>query len=321
MSATHGSFLLRNQGHTVTTTEASRTRSVRTHEQRVRVWSLSGTLALALGVAASSLGEVLTEGAWWFPYIAVVAVVLAVSALAHTLISRAWIGSLIGAGAGVAALTLFFGASTAIVGIVPTGDTFGRFSFLVTQGQRSMESQRFPADADSGIVFLICLGALGLSIAMDVIAFVLRKPAFTALPLLILLAVPAFVRSELHDALSFAVTALAYVGILLVAGERTTMRAAGPVVASALALALIVPVVLPSVDPTEETLNRPGIISTGVNPILNLSSDLRRGSPLLALTYTSEQGDEYLRVAALDEFSDETWSQSERDIDDNNTVD
>ncbi|WP_339619754.1 DUF3488 and transglutaminase-like domain-containing protein [uncultured Salinibacterium sp.] len=305
----------------MTTTEASRARSVRTHEQRVRVWSLSGTLALALGVAASSLGEVLTEGAWWFPYIAVVAVVLAVSALAHTLISRAWIGSLIGAGAGVAALTLFFGASTAIVGIVPTGDTFGRFAFLVTQGQRSMESQRFPADADSGIVFLICLGALGLSIVMDAIAFVLRKPAFTALPLLILLAVPAFVRSELHDALSFAVTALAYVGILLVAGERTTARAAGPVVASALALALIVPVVLPSVDPTEETLNRPGIISTGVNPILNLSSDLRRGSPLLALTYTTEQGDEYLRVAALDEFSDETWSQSERDIDDNNTVD
>ncbi|MBH0098644.1 transglutaminase domain-containing protein [Salinibacterium sp. NSLL150] len=304
----------------MTTTEESRARSVRAHEQRVRTWSLSGTLALALGVAASSLGEVLTEGAWWFPYVGIVLVVLAAAAVGHTLISRAWIGSLIGAAVGLATLTLFFAATTALVGIVPTFTTFARFANLIAQGQSSMEAQRFPADADVSIVFLICLGALALSIAMDVIAFVLRKPAFTALPLLILLAVPAFVRSELHDALSFAVTALAYVGILLVAGERTTMRAAWPVVASALVLALVVPVVLPSVEPAEPSPGTPGIIATGVNPILNLSNDLRRDSPLLALTYTSERGDEYLRVAALDEFTDETWSPSEREIDDSNTV-
>ncbi|MEL0626399.1 transglutaminaseTgpA domain-containing protein [Salinibacterium amurskyense] len=305
----------------MTTTEASRARSLRAHERRVRIWSLSGTLALALGVAASSLGEVLTEGAWWFPYIGVVIVVLAVAAVAHTLIARAWIGSLVGAAAGLATLTLFFAPATAIVGIIPTIDTFDRFGALIAQGQSSMESQRFPADADTGIVFLICLGAVGLSVAMDAIAFVLRRPALTALPLLIMLAVPAFVRSELHDAFGFAVTALAYAGILLVAEERTTVRAAWPVVASALVLALIVPVLLPSVEPGESSSGATGLISTGVNPILNLSDDLRRDSALLALTYFSDEGDEYLRVAALDEFSDETWSPSERELDDANTVD
>lgn len=305
----------------MTTTEASRALSLRAHERRVRIWSLSGALALALGVAASSLGEVLTEGAWWFPYIGVVIVVLTLAAVGHTLFARAWIGSLVGAAAGLATLTLFFAPATALVGIIPTAGSVDRFAALIAQGQSSMENQRFPADADVGIVFLICLGAVGLSVAMDFIAFVLRKPAFTALPLLLLLAIPALVRSELHDAFGFAVTALAYVGILLVAGERTTLRSAWPVVASALVLALVVPVALPSVEPTGPSLGAPGIISTGVNPILNLSNDLRRDSALLALTYFSEEGDEYLRVAVLDEFSDETWSPSERDLDDSNTVD
>ncbi|QAV69856.1 transglutaminase domain-containing protein [Salinibacterium sp. UTAS2018] len=305
----------------MTTTDASRARSVRAHEQRVRVWSLSGTLALALGVGASSLGEVLTEGAWWFPYLAVVLVVLSAAAVAHTLISRAWIGSLIGAVAGGLALTVLFAANTAFWGIVPLVGTAERFARLVTEGQDSMEGQRFPADADAGIVFLICVGAVALSVAMDVIAFVLRKPAFTAIPLLVLLAVPAFVRSELHDALGFAVTALAYVGILLVAGEHTTVRSAWPAVAVALAVALVVPVLLPSVTPAEPATSAPGIIGTGVNPILSLSDDLRRDSPLPALTYWSDTGEEYLRVAALDEFSDETWSPSENEIDDANTVD
>jgi transglutaminase-like putative cysteine protease len=204
---------------------------------------------------------------------------------------------------------------------VPTGKTFARFAQLASDGDESIANQRFPADADTGIVFLICLGALAVAIAMDVAAFVIRKPALTGIPLLILLLVPSLVRSDLHDAFVFVTTALSYVAILLVASQRAGIRTAWPLVSVALVISLIVPVLLPSVEPAAEVGNRPGLISTGVNPIINLSSDLRRNAPLLAIQYTAEGTGEYLRVAVLDKFDDDTWKPSESDNDSSDAVD
>ncbi|MGV8912028.1 MAG: transglutaminaseTgpA domain-containing protein [Rhodoglobus sp.] len=291
-------------------TEKARPSSVERHDRRVRSWSLAAVMALALGVAASSLGAVLTEGAWWFPFMALVLVVLATATAVRSVRPRAILGSLAALIAGGALIVLMFAADTAIAGLVPTGDTFARFAQLARAGDESIANQRFPADADTGIVFLICVGALAVTLAMDLAAFVIRKPALTGIPLLMLLLVPSFVRSELHDAFVFALTALAYGAVLLVASQRVSVRAAWPLASGALVLSLIVPVLLPSVEPAAELGTRPGLISTGVNPIINLSSDLRRNAPLLALTYTTEGAGEYLRVAVLDEFGDDTWSPS-----------
>ncbi|MBH0129479.1 DUF3488 and transglutaminase-like domain-containing protein [Salinibacterium sp. NK8237] len=297
----------------MSTTEAARATSVAKHDRRVRLWSVAGVLALAIGVAASSLGAVLTEGAWWFPFMAAVVVTLASGAAFRSVNSRAWLGSLVAAVGGLVSLVLMFAPQTAILGIIPTVGTVTRFNQLVVQGQDSMAVQRFPADAFIGIVFLICLGAVAVAVAMDVAAFVLQKPALTAIPLIVLLLVPSFVRTELHDAFVFAATALAYVAVLLVASQHKAFRSAWPLISAALVLSLIVPVVLPSVEPAEQSNAGPGLISTGVNPIINLSSDLRRGVPLRALTYASESGGEYLRVAALDVFADDTWEPSENE--------
>ncbi|MBH0082996.1 DUF3488 and transglutaminase-like domain-containing protein [Salinibacterium sp. SWN167] len=297
----------------MSTTEAARVASVARHDRRVRLWSIAGVLALATGVAASSLGAVLTEGAWWFPLMAVVVAVLASGAAFRSVNSRAWLGSVVAAAGGLVSLVLMFAPQTAILGIIPTADTVSRFGQLVTQGQASIAVQSFPADAFVGIVFLICLGAAAVAVAMDVAAFVLQKPALTAIPLTILLLVPSFVRTELHDAFVFAATAIAYVAVLLVASPQKSTRSAWPLISAALVLSLIVPVVLPSVEPAEQLGSGQGLISTGVNPIINLSTDLRRGVPLRALTYASESGGEYLRVAALDVFSEDTWEPSQNE--------
>ncbi|WP_010203293.1 transglutaminase family protein [Salinibacterium sp. PAMC 21357] len=290
--------------------ETARSSSVERHARRLRSWSLAGVMVLAIGVAASSLGAVLTEGAWWFPLMAVAVVVLATAAAVRNMSPRAIVGSIAGLIAAGVLLVLMFAADTAIAGIVPTGETFARFAQLARDGNESIANQRFPADAETGIVYLICLGALAVTLAMDVAAFVIRKPALTGIPLLVLLLVPSFVRSELHDAFVFALTALAYVTILIVASPRLSVRAAWPLASGALVLSLVVPLLLPSVEQAVEPGSRPGLISTGVNPIINLSSDLRRSAPLLALTYTAEGTGEYLRVAVLDEFGDDTWQPS-----------
>jgi len=297
----------------VSATEAARTASIEQHDFRARLWSLSGAMAVAVGVAASSLGAVLTEGAWWFPFMAVVLVTLAAGATVRSFSHRAALGSLAAAIAATALMVLMFAADTAIVGVIPTGETFARFAQLASDGNESIANQRFPANAETGIVFLICWGGVAVTLAMDAVAFVLRKPALTGIPLLVLLLVPSLVRSELHDAFVFTLTALAYVAILLVASHRLGARVAWPLVAAALVISLAVPVLLPSVEPVGELGNRPGLISTGVNPIINLSSDLRRNAPLLALKYTSNTDGQYLRVAVLDEFGDDTWRPSEGD--------
>ncbi|TQO20875.1 transglutaminase superfamily protein [Rhodoglobus vestalii] len=297
---------------TVAERDRERVASIERHDRRVRLWSLAGALALAIGVAASSLGEVLTEGSWWFPLMAVVVVALASATAFRNVNARAAWGTAVAAVTAGALLVLTFAADTAIAGIVPTGATFARFAELVRDGDESIVTQRLPANADTGIVFIVCLGALAVTLAMDVAAFVVRKPALAGIPLLILLLVPSFVSSELHNAFVFAATALTYVVILLVASENVSARTAWPLVSVALVVSLIVPVLLPSVEAVSEGGNRPGLISTGVNPIINLSSDLRRGAPLLALRYTSEDTGEYLRVAVLDEFGDDTWRPTER---------
>ena len=294
-------------------TEAERIASIELHDHRVRLWSLSGMLALAIGVAASSLGAVLTEGAWWFPFMAVVLVCLAAAATVRGLNIRAAWGSVAALVAAIAIMVLMFAADTAIVGLVPTGETFARFAQLARDGEESIANQRFPANAETGIVFLICWGGVAVTVAMDAAAFVLRKPALTGIPLLILLLVPSLVRNELHDAFVFTLAALAYVAILLVASQRVSARVAWPLVSAALVISLAVPVLLPSVVPVGEAGTQPGLISTGVNPIINLSSDLRRNTPLLALKYTTETEGEYLRVAVLDEFGDDTWRPSAGD--------
>lgn len=304
----------------MSTTRRARVKRVSGHPGRRRLWSVAGAMTLAAGVACSGLGAVLAGGAWWLSIIAVVVVVLAAATVYRAAGGRAWVGSVIGVGAGVAVLTLMFAADTAIVGIVPTGQTGTRFVELVAAGQDSITTQRYPAEAVSGIVAIVCLGAFAMVVAMDIAAFVLRRPALVGIPLLVLLIVPSIVQSELHDAFIFAATAVAYVVILLAASPRKAQRFAWPLAAASLAFALVTPLILPSIEPAEQPGTLPGLISTGLNPIINLSSDLRRNAPLLALTYTAEDG-QYLRVAALDDFGDDTWQPSERVDAPENSVD
>ncbi|MGV8877190.1 MAG: transglutaminaseTgpA domain-containing protein, partial [Rhodoglobus sp.] len=290
--------------------EQARAASITRHHQRVQLWSLAGMLALAIGVAASSLSAVLTQGAWWFDIMAVVIVLLATATTVRMLGGRAIWGTAFGLIAVFVQFVARFALDTTIVGILPTGDTVARFGELVREGNESIASQRFPADADTGIVFLLCVAGVAVAVACDLAAFVLRRPALTGIALLILLLAPSFVSGQLYDAFGFALSAIAYGAVLLVASPPAAARSAWGLLSAALIISLIVPVVLPGVVSRPEPGDRLGLIGTGVNPIITLSRDLRRGSPLQALRYTAAGGGEYLRVAVLDNFGDDTWSPS-----------
>ncbi len=273
---------------------------------------LAGLLLVGLGVAASGLNRVLDGFGWWFQLMLVTVVVLGAGLGARAIARhRAW-GTLFAAAAGVAVVTLLFAPGASILGFIPTFDTFQTFADLQRQGAESIASQDVPATADQGILYLICVGAAAIAVVADAAAFTLRMPAFTGVPLLVLLLVPSFVRTEFSDAFIFALTAIAYLAILLASAPRVPRGTALGVGAAAIAAALLAPLLLPPVQPADTTAGGGDRFATGINPIVTLGDDLRRADPSLALTYTTDATTGlYLRLTALDDFTGVSWQPAD----------
>jgi len=279
-------------------------------------------MLVGIGVAVAGLSRVLDGTGWWFVAMAVAAIVLLAAAIVRSVARRAGWPIVAAVIAAVATITLFFLADSAIVGLIPTVASIGAFGELQEQGLSSIAGQGLPANADQGILFLICLGVAALAVVMDALALVARTPALTGVPLLLLLLVPSLVRPSLDDAFFFALVAAAYLGILAVRMRRRARPAAFGVAAVALVVSLVVPPLLPAPETLEaESSGSGGSLATGINPILNLGDDLRRGDPALALTYTSTAPrGQYLRLTALDDFTGVAWEPTAIEVDAGNTV-
>ena len=284
-------------------------------------WLTSGLLFVAVGTSAAALGSILTDVQWWLVLMLVAAIVLGVAATVRSFARRRAWGSLGAVLAAVGSLTVMFAPGSAILGIVPTLDTVGALRELGDAGLASIANQSLPADADVGIVYLLCLGVAAICVVLDLVALTVRLPALAGLPLLVLLLVPSLVDPSLDDGLYFALTAAAFVGVLLVRA-RPASRAAGiGIAAGAVVVALIVPLALPDVNSPGQAEQGPAGPATGINPIITLGDDLRRGDPSLALTYsTTEPGGVYLRLTALDDFTGASWKPSSTDVIDGNDV-
>lgn len=278
-------------------------------------WLTSGVLLVAVGTSAAALSSILTDLQWWLVVMLVAAIVLGTAATVRSFARRPAWGSLGAAAAAVGTLTLFFAPGSALLGFVPTLDTIGALRELEAAGTASIASQSLPADADQGIVYLLCLGVAVICVVLDLFALTLRFTALAGLPLLVLLLVPSLVDPTLDDGLFFALTAAAFVGLLLVS-SRPASRAAGVgIAAAAVVVALLVPLALPEVSPPEPGEQGASGTATGINPIITLGDDLRQGDPSLALTYTTTApSGVYLRLTALDDFTGESWKPSSTDV-------
>lgn len=283
--------------------------------RRVRLsladWVMTGLLVAAVGVSSAGLGAVLEGVRWWFQLMLFAVVVLLSAAIARMLVRAAWLPPLVGAVAGVLLLTLSFAPDTAVLGVVPTAETLEAFAETGARGWGSIAAQSVPALAVDGIRYLLCLAVAAACVAMDAAAFALRSPALAGVPLLVLLLVPSYVRSHLHDPLVFALVAALFLAMLLVRARRGGLRTAAGVGAVALVAALVAPILLPDVT------SRAAPIAGGaasVNPILTLGNDLRRADPALALIYeTTSTSGLYLRLTVLDDFSGTSWTPRVRE--------
>ncbi|GAB3605766.1 DUF3488 and transglutaminase-like domain-containing protein [Conyzicola nivalis] len=283
------------------------TRRGRTLRAPIPTLAQSAATAVAVVVALGGLNQLLVGGLWWLISGAVAVLVVIAIGVVRYGTRRPVVPTAAGLLALIVVLTLFFAADTALLGLIPTPATVGRFGDLIVSGGLSIREQGVPATADPGILFILGLGAGLVALTIDTVVMVARTPALAGVPLIAIVAVPGFVDPELTDPFYFALAGATWLLILYVASSRTQPGVAVGVGAVAMVAALVVPIALPAVGPVETTTPGEGY-ATGLNPIIDLGDDLRRPDPVVALTYTTTSEErQYLRMATLGDFTDSAW--------------
>lgn len=280
-------------------------------------WIQSGLLVVGFGIATAGLGSVLSDVLWWFIVMLVVTAVLLTAAIVRQVARRRGWAILAAFVAGVASVTLLFAPSTALLGVIPTPETLEAFRRLEQAGSLSIENQSIPAEAVTGILYLLCVGLGLLALAADALVNQAKSPALAGLPLLVVLLVPSAVRSELSNVVPFVGVAIVWLAMLTMKSRPRRLVLA--TATSGVVVAVLLPLVLPSLDIVDRTGSGSGPV---VNPILTLGADLRRGNPSLALTYSTSTGaGQYLRLATLNTFTGRSWEPSRIDLAPGNEVD
>ncbi|PPF71299.1 protease [Clavibacter michiganensis] len=323
-------------------------------------WPLTAALGVALLAGAASLHILVEPGVWFVLCILVVAAVLGSAAL----LRAAGVPRLLASAGALVVLvllvTLVFAGRTAVLGVVPTPETLRTLLAVGEQAGDEIYRRSAPVPPLASIVFVIVASVGALAVVLDVLAHVLRLPAITGLPLLVLVSVPGAVLAGEFSVASFAITALAWFGVLaadaresdreggwrgsgLLGGPgtsappvrrrssarppgsaRAALVSAGALAAGAVVISLVAPAVVPGLTsatfPTASGSGQGG--SRVVNPILDLGDDLRRPVDVEALRYTTAtETPLYFKVTTLSRFEGEEWAPSPLRPPDGNTVD
>jgi len=254
-------------------------------------------------IGFASLSSLLQDVIWWFASAVVVVLPILAIGVATQVGRRPWHPFVAGAAVAVETLTFGFARDASLFGVIPTFDTVGRWVELGNAGILSITTQRVPAEATEGIIFLLAILAVVSVVfigpALD------RVPAVAALPLLVVLDIPVAVRSGVAEPLWFVLTVIAFLALLRVGRRRMPLTNIVGVAAVVVVGSLVLPPVFPEAD--EEVRVDSGV-GTGLNPLIDLGDDLRRDDTVPAVRYvTDAPGGLYLRLATLDKFNGINW--------------
>jgi transglutaminase-like putative cysteine protease len=263
-------------------------------------------LTATMLVSLAGLHVALSETSWWIVGSFILVLVLLTTTLTRQLTRAAWLPTVVGGLVGLAALTVGYGADTALLGIIPTPSTAGRFLLLTNEAWNEIAVQSIPATPELSIVFLIASSAIGIALLGDVALRV--APALTALPILILLVIPVAIRPDIAEPFWYVFAAVGYLALLRIGRRRATGSSLVVLGAIVVAGSFVVSSVFPPVEQSPEQINSSGV-ATGINPLINLGDDLRRGAPVTAVSYTTKDDEAvYLRLATLADFDGRSWA-------------
>ncbi|WP_436736509.1 transglutaminase TgpA family protein [Streptomyces sp. BBFR102] len=255
--------------------------------------------------------------------------------------------------AGALLLTLLFAREEAFLGFLPTPDSVRELGTLIGNGVQDVGRFASPAPLTDGIALLLVGGVLLVGLLVDTFAVTYRLAAPAGLPLLALYSVAAGLSDGGAGALWFALAGGGYLVLLLAeSGDRlarwgrvfggpvgggsapresvgtpaTPMRSGRRIGAVALGVALVVPLVLPSLGTGLLGTAGPGPGGEGgggtisaVNPLVSLQNSLNQPENREVLKYRTNAAETdglYLRIVSLDDFDGVSWKPASRPVTD-----
>lgn len=296
--------------------EPAATRAVQT---RIRGGWVEMTVATAALVVLLLGFRSVVEGADWF--VSTALVVLLVSAVTITL-------RLVGLRRAVAPVALVaellvlswvFVPSSLLV-LLPTLDTARGLGELIERAGPIISEEQAPVAPSSSIVLVLAASFGALVIVLDLVLRLRRGVPIAGVLLLAVFITPGLITGSSPSGWLFLPAAVLW--LVLLRGRTAVNGASGParqapaivLGAGGLVAALLFPVVAPDIASVASAWGKPPpqVFGRGINPIVELGTNLRRNNPVTVLTYTTELDDPpYLKVATLPDFTGKTWRPSD----------
>jgi transglutaminase-like putative cysteine protease len=275
-------------------------------ETPLRAWSRVLLLAAILILSLAGVHVALAETSWWVVGSLFILLVLITATLVRQVTHRVWLPTVAGGLVGLLGLTIGYNDGTALLGVIPGPATLAHFTDLGNNAWHQIAVQTIPATPELSIVYLIAGACIGVALLGDIALRI--APALTALPILTLLAVPVAVRPDLAEPSWFVFAAVGYLLLLRIGRPRATGSTVVMMGAVVVVGSFLVSSIFPAVEQPADSSGASGI-STGVNPLINLGDDLRRGAAATAVTYQTADNDAvYLRLATLANFDGRAWT-------------
>lgn len=224
---------------------------------------------------------------------------------------------------------------------LPTAESLRTAVLAVRSAVEASQAYAAPVPPDApSLVPLLVLGALLLHVLVDLFAVTLGRVPVAGLPLLTIYSLPVSVLQDGVSWLVFVLVATCFLAMLTLQertrvtrwgrpvdapGSFSTHQAGGAgLAAAAIATALVVPLVVPTLD-----LGLLDRLGTGAgsgndgevridNPMTDMKRDLVLGPDLPLLHVAGETGEEpapsYLRLAVLTTYTGSAWTPGDRDL-------
>ncbi|KUP28387.1 hypothetical protein IX41_02370 [Kocuria rhizophila] len=293
---------------------------------------LSLLLLVSIALGCVGLADALS-GTWWvLPVAATVVTVLLVTGAARWLRLPSVLVTVLGLAALLLALTVVHLGDHALLGFVPTGETFSAASSLWQSSGDFVARDAAPYGENPGLAFVLCALVGLVTVFMETVLVGLRMAGLACVGILTLQLVPALTLPDSVSTLGLAAAALA--ALALLAGSRiwgaTRDRRIAPapgglprallVVAGVLAVVLLVPSVMPGffngAFPQGSSLTSGR--ASGVGPLRAVGQDLRSAEDAPRFSYTTSDGQaQYMRLLTLSDFSQDEWFPDTDGLDEN----
>lgn len=292
--------------------------------------------ALGLVVGVWPLSTVVQPGSWSAGATGVATTVILAGAAVRLLARRApaWVAipavPVVQLIAGAVALTVFAARQLGTAWLLPTPEVWRAVDALVSAALGEIRGGVAPLASTPALAVSIAFAAGLIAVILDLVLVPLRSPIVAAVLVSLLGAVPAIVVHHGVDPVWFIGLAIVILLFLRVrfrptgssrapeedgpAREGARTAAAAPAPTRRLpavligALAIVAALVVAPLLPVSAAGISTGGGTTTLSATLNLGQDLRRPSPVTALTLITQDGTPpYLRIATLSRFDGSTW--------------